>query len=89
LQLTFCSLFYREASSVREKNGLRPRMAGTSYSFSVSSRNEVNFVWGGGHKNREVFRGAVEEGFFLINLLNFDLRTLLRELLICSNVGAR
>jgi hypothetical protein len=84
LHLTFHSLFYSEALSAGEKMVRAPQWVGSGpriLSLFLGS-NEVSLV---GHENREVFRRAVGE-FFLINPLNFDLRTFLRELLErCSN----
>jgi hypothetical protein len=34
-----------------------------------------------GHKNRNIFRGVVEESFFLINSINFNLEIVLGEFL--------
>jgi hypothetical protein len=76
----FSILPRRAPRKKKAANLLCPRMAasGPHILSLFLGRNEASL--GGGHKNREVFRGVVRE-VFLINPLNFDLRTSLRELL--------
>jgi hypothetical protein len=49
-----------------------------AYFVSYLGRSEGDL---GGHKSRDLFRRAVREAFIYINSINFDLMTLLRELL--------
>jgi hypothetical protein len=49
-----------------------------AYFVSYLGRSEGDL---GGHKSRDLFRRVVREAFLYINSINFDLMTLLRELL--------
>jgi hypothetical protein len=51
---------------------------GGAYFVSYLGRSEGDL---GGHKSRDLFRRVVREAFLYINSINFDLMTLLRELL--------
>jgi hypothetical protein len=82
LQLPFSTSFAATASSTWEKTFAPAEWlkSGARIIFVFLGTNELALEGGRGYKNRKIFRGLLGECFF-INFLNFDLRTLLRELL--------